>query len=67
MKPLMSLRNFTPSSTAPTSLADELTGIVVLDQKLNELAPLATVLKFQVTGAVIAFPARSIAPLTVAV
>src|SRR5579884_651662 len=64
--PAMSLRNFTPNSTAPESLASATAGVAVEGQIVSPVTANAVV-NDQENGAVITLPDRSVAPLTVAV
>src|SRR6266571_4045132 len=66
--PATSARTFTPSSTAPGSPTAAVPGRVLRLQMLQgQVAAEAAVVNDQLTGALIGLPARSFAPLTVAV
>ena len=63
MKPSWSVRNLTPSSTAPESFSDGLAGTAVGAKALHGQSGGAPVVKLQVTLAASGFPARSRGPL----
>jgi hypothetical protein len=66
--PATTERNFTPSSTAPVSSADNTSGVAPADQIENGPEPVdSAVVNDHVTGATNAFPATSKTPDTVAV
>ncbi len=68
MNPLESARSFTPTSTAAASPSAGVPGVAEGDQIEHGHVPgAAAVVNDQDAGAVIWLPARSLAPLTVAV